>query len=174
MASSLNKVMLMGNITRDVEVKFTNSQQAVATIGIAVNRRWKTPDGEQREETTFVDCDAWGKTAELIGKFFSKGRPIMIEGRLKMDTWQDKESGQNRSKLKVVIEDFYFVDSKPGGGGPGGGGGGDFEDAAPRQKSGGYGGGGGGSPARAAGYNPAGGKPAASSASSMGEDDIPF
>jgi len=175
MASSLNKVMLMGNITRDVEVKFTNSQQAVATIGIAVNRRWKTPDGEQREETTFVDCDAWGKTAELIGKFFSKGRPIMIEGRLKMDTWQDKESGQNRSKLKVVIEDFYFVDSKPGGGGPGGGGG-EFDDAAPRQKSGGYGGGGGGggSPARAAGYNPAGSKPAASSAGSMGEDDIPF
>jgi len=172
MASSLNKVMLMGNITRDIEVKYTNSQQAVATIGIAVNRRWKTPEGEQREETTFVDCDAWGKTAELMGKFFSKGRPVMIEGRLKMDTWQDKESGQNRSKLKVVIEDFYFVDSKPGGGG----GGGEYADEGGQRQSrsgGGGGGGGGGGAARAAGYNPAGAKPAAGNAG-MGDDDIPF
>jgi single-strand DNA-binding protein len=122
MASSLNKVMLMGNITRDIELRHTSGNQAVATIGLAMNRRWRTPEGEQREEVTFVDCDAWGKTAEMIAQYFAKGRPIMIEGRLKLDTWQDKESGGNRSKLKVVIETFYFVDSKGGGGGGGGGG----------------------------------------------------
>src|SRR3954469_7488692 len=124
MASSLNKVMLMGNITRDIELRHTPSNQAVATVGLAMNHRWKTPEGEQREEVTFVDCDAWGKTAEMIAQYFSKGRPIMIEGRLKLDTWQDKKTGGNRSKLKVVIDNFYFVDSKGGGGGGGGGEGG--------------------------------------------------
>lgn len=122
MASSLNKVMLMGNITRDIELRHTTGNQAVATIGLAMNRRWRTPEGEQKEEVIFVDCDAWGKTAEMIAQYFAKGRPIMIEGRLKLDTWQDKKTNENRSKLKVVIENFYFVDSKPGGGNGGGGG----------------------------------------------------
>jgi single-strand DNA-binding protein len=140
MASSLNKVMLMGNITRDIELRHTSGNQAVATIGLAMNRRWRTPEGEQREEVTFVDCDAWGKTAEMIAQYFAKGRPIMIEGRLKLDTWQDKESGGNRSKLKVVIENFYFVDSKGGSGGGGGGGEGGNSNAAgggwgPRQNT---------------------------------------
>jgi single-strand DNA-binding protein len=121
MASSLNKVMLMGNITRDIELRHTPSNLAVATIGMAMNHRWRTPEGEQKEDVTFVDCDAWGKTAELIAQYFAKGRPIMIEGRLKLDTWQDKKTNENRSKLKVVIENFYFVDSKPGSGGGAGG-----------------------------------------------------
>ncbi len=121
MAGSFNKVILMGNITRDIELKHTNSNQAVAQVGLAVNRRWRTPEGEQREEVTFIDCEAWGKTAEMMKQFFGKGRPVMIEGRLKLDTWQDKETGKDRSKLKVVVENFHFVDSKPGGGGGGGG-----------------------------------------------------
>jgi len=124
MAGSFNKVFLMGNLTRDVEVRHTPGGTQVATIGIAVNRRYKTQSGEQREETTFVDCDAWGRTAEVMGQYLSKGRPVFIEGRLKLDQWQDQQ-GQNRSKLKVVIENFQFVDSPgdgPSGGGRGGGG----------------------------------------------------
>jgi single-strand DNA-binding protein len=116
---NLNRVFLMGNLTRDVELKHTNSNQAVANVGIAVNRRWKTPEGESREEVTFIDCEAWGKTAENMAKFFSKGRPIFIEGRLKLDQWE--KEGQKFSKLRVVVEGFEFVDSKPGAGGGGGG-----------------------------------------------------
>jgi single-strand DNA-binding protein len=115
MAGNFNKVLLMGNLTRDIELKYTQSNQAVANVGIAVNRRWRTEQGEQREETTFVDCEAWGKTAETMAKFLSKGRPVFIEGRLKLDTWQDKTDGSNRSKLKVVVETFQFIDSRPGG-----------------------------------------------------------
>ncbi len=121
MAGSFNKVILLGNITRDIELRHTANNRAVATVGIAVNYRWKTPEGEQKEEVTFVDCEAWGRTAEVMSQYLNKGRPVFIEGRLKLDTWQDKESGQNRSKLKVVVESFQFVDSKGGGGGGGGG-----------------------------------------------------
>ena len=119
MAGSFNKVMLMGNLTRDPELKYTPSNTAVAQIGIAVNRRYRTKDGEDREETTFVDCDAWGRTAEVMNQYLSKGRPVFIEGRLKLDQWQDQDGG-NRSKLKVVIESFQFIDSKGDGGGGGG------------------------------------------------------
>ncbi len=121
MAGSVNKVFLMGNLTRDVEIKHTPSDQSVATIGIAVNRRFRTRDGEDRDETTFVDCEAWGRTAEVMGQYLSKGRPVFIEGRLKLDQWDDRETGKKRSKLKVVVENFQFVDS-PGGGGGGGSG----------------------------------------------------
>jgi single-strand DNA-binding protein len=117
-----NKVLLMGNITRDIELKHTASSQAVATIGLAVNRRYKTKDGEDREDTTFVDCEAWGRTAEVIHQYFGKGKPIFIEGRLKLDQWEDKE-GKKQSKLRVVIEGFEFVESRGGGEGGGGGGG---------------------------------------------------
>ncbi len=120
--ANLNKVLLIGNLTRDVELTATPSGMQVAKLGLAVNRRWTGNDGERKEETTFIDCEAWGKTGENIAKFFNKGRPIFIEGRLKLDTWQDKESGQNRSKMKVVVEAFEFVDSKAGGGGGSGGG----------------------------------------------------
>jgi len=90
----------MGNLTRDVELKNTPSNQQVATLGLAVNRRWRTPEGEDREETTFVDCEAWGRTAETLSKYLSKGRPVFIEGRLKLDQWEDKE-GKKQSKIRV-------------------------------------------------------------------------
>lgn len=160
--ASFNKVILMGNLTRDVELRHTAGNNAVANVGLAVNRRWKTPEGETREETTFVDCEAWGKTAEMMSQFFSKGRPIMVEGRLKMDTWQDKESGANRSKLKVVVENFHFVDSKPGSGGEGGGSGGGGRSYAPRQSQAA------GAPTGGGDHPGGGGRPA------MSEDDIPF
>ena len=117
MAGSFNKVFLMGNLTRDIELKHTPSDQSVATIGLAVNRRYTTKEGEKREETTFVDCEAWGRTAEIMSQYLSKGRGVFIEGRLKLDQWEDRETGKNRSKLKVVIDNFQFVDSKGGGGG---------------------------------------------------------
>ncbi len=129
MAGNVNKVFLMGNLTRDVELKFTPSNQPVATFGLAMNRRYKTKDGENREETTFVDCEAWARTAEVMNEYLAKGRPVFIEGRLKLDQWQDKE-GNNRSKLRVVVENFQFIDSR-GGGGSGGGGGGGGRASAP-------------------------------------------
>lgn len=115
--ASYNKVLLMGNITRDIELRHTQTNMAVATIGLAVNRRFKTADGQMKEEVCFVDCDAWGKTAENMAKFFSKGRPVFIEGRLRLDQWE--KDGAKHSKLKVVIEGFEFVDSKPGSGAEG-------------------------------------------------------
>ncbi|MCL4220835.1 MAG: single-stranded DNA-binding protein [Phycisphaerales bacterium] len=112
----------MGNLTRDVELRHTSGNQAVANIGLAVSRRYRGNDGEMKEETTFVDCEAWGKTAETMSKYLQKGRPVFIEGRLKLDTWQDKNDGSNRSKMRVVIENFRFIDSRGGEGGSGGGG----------------------------------------------------
>ena len=120
MAGSYNKVLLLGNLTRDPELKYTPGNMAVAELGLAVNRRYRTKDGEDREETTFVDCEAWGRTAEVLCEYLSKGRPVFIEGRLKLDQWQDKE-GNHRSKLRVVVETFQFVDSRGDGGGSGGG-----------------------------------------------------
>ena len=103
----------MGNLTRDPELKQTPSSQSVAQIGIAMNRKFKDREGNMREETTFVDCEAWGRTAEVMAQYLSKGKPVFVEGRLKLDQWQDKDGG-NRSKLKVVIESFQFIDSKGG------------------------------------------------------------
>ena len=108
-----NRVILGGNITRDIEVRYLpTSNTAVASFGIAINRKWKDSSGELKEEVTFVDCEAFGKTAENIGKFFSKGKPILVEGRLRLDAWKDKTDGSNRSKLKVVIDTFEFVGGK--------------------------------------------------------------
>ena len=118
--ANFNKVLLVGNLTRDPELKHTPSNQAVAQIGLAVNRNYQTKDGEKREETTFVDCEAWGRTAEVMCQYLAKGRPVLVEGRLKLDQWQDKD-GNNRSKLKVVIENFQFLGGR-GEGGQGGGG----------------------------------------------------
>lgn len=109
--ANYNKVLLMGNLTRDPELKRTSNDMAVAQLSIASNRRYKDKMGELKEETTFVDCEAWGKTAETMAKYLAKGRPVFVEGRLKLDQWQDKD-GNNRSKLKVVIENFQFVDSR--------------------------------------------------------------
>ena len=130
MAGNFNKVFLMGNLTRDVELRHTSGNQPVANLSIAVNRRFKTQSGEQRDETTFVDCEAWGRTAEVMSQYLSKGRPVFVEGRLRLDQWQDQQ-GQNRSKLKVVIETFQFVDSRADAGGGGGGG------ASPSRQGGG-------------------------------------
>jgi single-strand DNA-binding protein len=109
----VNQVTLMGNLTRDVEMRHTSGNNAVGNFGIAVNRRF-TSNGEKREEVTFVDCEAWGKTAELIAQYFAKGRPILVSGRLKLDTWE--KDGQKHSKLRVVVENFYFCGGKDEGG----------------------------------------------------------
>ncbi len=140
--ASFNQVILLGNLTRDVELKHTPSNQAVANIGLAMNRQYKTRDGEQREETTFVDCEAWGRQAEVMAQYLSKGRPVFIQGRLKLDTWQDQQ-GQNRSKLKVVVENFQFVGGRDGGGGGAsqGGGGGNRQEFQPSPSPSGGGGG---------------------------------
>lgn len=115
--ASYNKVLLMGNLTRDVELRHTPNNQAVGRIGLAVNRQYRGADGELREEVSFIDCEAWGKTAETMSKYLSKGRPVFIEGRLKLDQWE--KEGQKFSKLKVVVEGFKFIDSRGGGGGGG-------------------------------------------------------
>src|SRR5579863_4578859 len=116
--ASFNKVILMGNLTRDPELRYTPKGMAIAKIGLAINRSWKSETGETKEEVTFVDVDAFGRTAENIGQYFKKGRPILIEGRLKLDQWDDKQTGQKRSKLGVVLESFQFMDSKGGDSGP--------------------------------------------------------
>lgn len=124
--ADFNKVILLGRLTRDPELRYTSSGQALAKIGLAVGRKYYNKQTQQSvEETTFVDCDAWGKQAELLNQYMRKGRQLFIEGRLKFDSWESKE-GQRRSKLSVVIENFQFVDSGGGGGGgenSGGGGG---------------------------------------------------
>ena len=109
--ASFNKVILMGNLTRDPELRYTPKGTAIARIGLAVNRVWKTETGESKEEVTFVDCDAYGKTGETIGQYLKKGRPILIEGRLRYDTWEDKQTKQKKNKLSVVLENFQFLDS---------------------------------------------------------------
>lgn len=117
--ANYNKVLLMGNLTRDIELKSIAGGQNVAKLGLAVNRKWTGPDGQLKEEVTFVDCEAWGKTGENLAKYLSKGKPVFIEGRLKLDMWE--KDGQKHSKMKVVVESFQFIDSKGGGGGGGGG-----------------------------------------------------
>ena len=122
--ASFNKVMLMGNLTRDPQLKYLPSQMAVAEFGLACNRKFRTANGEDREEVTFVDITAFGKQAEVINQYCQKGKSIFIEGRLKFDSWEDKNGGGKRSKITVVVENFQFVGGRDGGGGPGGGGGG--------------------------------------------------
>ena len=117
--ANLNKVMLIGNLTRDPDLKYTPGNQAVCEIGLAVNRKYRTKEGEDREETTYVDCEAWGKQAEVLKQYMTKGKPLFIEGRLKLDTWEDKDGGK-RSKMRVVIENFQFLGAAGGGGGGGG------------------------------------------------------
>ena len=124
-----NKVILMGNLTRDPEVKYTSGGTAIAKLGMAINRTWTNKEGQKQEETTFVDVDAFGRQAEVIGQYLKKGRPVMIEGRLKLDQWDDKQTGQKRSKLGVTLEGFQFLDSRGEGGGGGGGGQGYQSDA---------------------------------------------
>lgn len=141
--ASLNKVMLIGNLTRDPEVRYTPKGTAVTEIGLAVNRIVGGGEGgDRREETTFVDVTLWGKTAELAGQYLKKGRPVFIEGRLQLESWQDKTTGQSRSKLTVVGEGMQFLGGRNEGGG-GGGGNESFGGSSGPERS--YGGGGGSS-----------------------------
>ncbi|MEM1084345.1 MAG: single-stranded DNA-binding protein [Verrucomicrobiota bacterium] len=161
--ANLNKVMLIGNLTRDPELRYTPKGTAVADIGLAINRVWRDDQSQKHEDTTFVDVTLWGRQAELAQQYLGKGRGVYVEGRLQLDTWDDKETGQKRSKLKVVGENLQFLPDGKGSSGPrpsggGGGGGGNAAPAKPQQSSG---------PAQ-------GGSAAAPSDFDGEEDDIPF
>jgi single-strand DNA-binding protein len=178
--ANLNKVMLIGNLTRDPEIKYTPKGQAIAELGLAINRHYTLDSGEKREETTFVDVTLWGRQAEIAKEYLSKGKPVYIEGRLQLDTWDDKQTGQKRSKLRVTGEGLQLLGSRGEGGGGGGGGGGGY--------SGGSGGGGHSTPSDEYDQRPAprapqrpapqsgGGKPrpAPAQPDPDEEDDIPF
>jgi single-strand DNA-binding protein len=112
--ASLNRVLLMGNMTRDPQLSYLPSQTAVVEFGLAMNRKFKKQDGSQGEEICFVDCQIFGKRAEVINKYFKKGDPIFIEGRLKLDSWQAQD-GSKRSRLRVFVENFEFIGSRRGG-----------------------------------------------------------
>lgn len=170
--ASYNKVILIGNLTRDPQVRYTPSGTAVTELGLAVNRVWMDKaTNTKKEETTFIDVTLWGRQAELAGEYLSKGRPVLIEGRLHLDSWDDKESGQKRSKLKVVGEEMQFLGSREGSGGGGGGS---------------RGGSGGGAPARRAsndddfggapsgGGNYGGGRDNSPAPEDFPQDDVPF
>lgn len=122
--ASYNKVMLMGNLTRDPEIRYTPKGTAVTEIGLAVNRVYTTETGEKREEVTFVDITFWGRQAEIIHQYCKKGRPLFVEGRLQLDTWDDKQTGQKRSRLRVVGENMQLLGGRDSGTESGGGGGG--------------------------------------------------
>jgi single-strand DNA-binding protein len=160
--ASFNKVILAGNLTRDPELRYTPSGKAIAKFGLAVNRNWTTDTGEKKEEVTFVDVDAFGRQAEVISQFMKKGRSLLVEGRLKLDQWDDKQTGQKRSRLGVVLESFSFIDSnRTGEGGEGGEGG---EPAAPRSRP---------APSRPASA-PLAAPSAPEDSGPPSEDDVPF
>jgi single-strand DNA-binding protein len=155
--ASFNKVILLGNLTRDPEVRYTPKGSAVCDIGLAVNRQYTLDNGEKREEVTFVDIVLWARLAEIAGEYLKKGRPVFIEGRLQLDTWDDKTSGQKRSKLRVIGETMQLLGSRPAGAGAGAGGGeGGEEDRPPRSA---------GKPAA---------PPKAAAAAEPDDDEIPF
>lgn len=113
--ANLNKVMLMGNLTRDVEMRAVREGSSVGKFALAINRNYTLASGEKREEVTFIECEAWGKTAEIIAKYVTKGRPLFVEGRLKQDTWTDKDNNK-RTAIKVVVENFQFIGGPREGG----------------------------------------------------------
>ncbi len=158
---NLNKVMLIGNLTRDPEVKYTPKGSAVADIALAINRSYSTDQGEKREETTYVDVVLYGRLAEIAGEYLRKGRPAYIEGRLKLDTWDDKQTGQKRSKMRVVGESLQLLGGRDSGGAGGdseGGGGRSFQRPPDRSEA----------PSRVGGNKPH--DPDLDS----GHDDVPF
>src|SRR5207245_8202895 len=116
--ASFSNASLAGNLTRDPELRYTPKGMAIAKLGLAINRTWKNEAGETKEEVTFVDVDSFGRQAEVISQYFRKGRPILIEGRLRLDQWDDKQTGQKRSKLGVVLEGLSFIDSNRGDSAP--------------------------------------------------------
>ena len=120
MAKGFNKVILMGNLTRDPELRNTPNGQSVCNFGLAVNRTWRNADGQQQEAVSYIDCVAWGKPGEILAQYLQKGRPVLVSGRLEQRSWEAE--GQKRSKVEVIVEDFNFVDSgNRGGDGEGGG-----------------------------------------------------
>lgn len=176
--ASYNKVILLGNLTRDPQVRYTPGGTAVAEIGLAVNRQWFDKQSNQKkEETTFVDVTLWGRQAEVAGEYLAKGRSVLIEGRLQLDQWEDKTSGEKRSKLKVVGEEMKMVGGRGEGGGDFGGGGGGGS-----QQRGGGGGGRGPQGGRKPAGRPAAAEEGGSSADSfydsapqdIPDDDVPF
>jgi single-strand DNA-binding protein len=160
--ANFNKVILAGNLTRDPELRYTPKGSAIADIGLAINRSWKSETGETKEEVTFVDVAAYGRTAEVIAQYLRKGRPVLIEGRLKLDTWEDKQTNQKKSRLRVVCENFQFIDSNrpaEGGGSPPVGGSPGAPGAAPARSR---------PPTTPSAPSPVGSDDAAA------EDDVPF
>jgi len=161
--ASFNKVLLLGNLTRDPELRVTPKGSSICQFGLAVNRQFKDDSGATRDETTFVDIEAWGKQGELVAKYLSKGSPCFVEGRLRLDTWDDKQSGQKRSRMKVVLENVQFLGTPRTGtaGAAGGQGGGEEYDQTAEP--------------RASVPPPRGGtsRPAAPT-SQVADDDVPF
>ena len=165
--ANLNKVFLMGNLTRDPQLSYLPSQTPVCEMGLAVNRRWNGQDGQPREEVTFVDCVSYGRQAETLSKYLRKGKPVFIEGRLKLDQWEAQD-GTKRSRMRVIVEGFQFIDSRPAGG---------CDSAAPEDDS--------GAPAARPAYRPAArtvparpapneAPPPEMDAPPIRDDDIPF
>ena len=130
MAKGFNKVILMGNLTRDPETRTTPNGQTVTNFSLAVNRTWKGADGQQNEDVSYIDCVAWGKPGEIIAQYLGKGRAVLVSGRLDQRSWDDKDSGQKRSKIEVVVEDFNFV-----GGGRGDDGGSNYSQSSSSSSS---------------------------------------
>jgi single-strand DNA-binding protein len=129
MAKDLNKAMIIGNLTRDPELKTTPNGQQVVSLGVATNRSWKNQQGETQEQAEFHNVEAWGKLAEIIGQYLTKGRRAYFEGRLQTDQWEAKDGGGKRSRTKIVAQDMILLDSR--GSAPGGGGGGGASDQTP-------------------------------------------
>lgn len=154
--ANINRVFLAGNLTRDPQVRFLANEKAVAEFGLAINRKFKAGDGSLKEETTFVDIEVWGRTAELCSQYLTKGRGCFVEGRLKLDTWEDKKDGSKRSKLRVVADNVQFLDGGKGRG-----------EGAPGADAGDAGEGGDAAPAPARPSRPASPAPAA-------DDEPPF
>lgn len=116
---NFNKVILCGNMTKDPELRYIPSGAAVCEFTLAINKKWKTKDGVQKDEVSYIDCVSWARTAEIVAQFMKKGRPLLVEGELRQERWQDQSSGQNRSKVKVNVQNVQFVGAKPEGGGAG-------------------------------------------------------
>ena len=114
---AFNKVILLGNLTADPELRTTPNGQNVTSFSLAINRTWNSANGERQEETSFINCTAWGKTGETIAKYVSRGRQLLVSGRLQQRTWQDKDTGKNRSAIDVIVEEFRFVSDGSRGGG---------------------------------------------------------
>lgn len=136
--ANYNRIILVGNLTRDPQLKYLPSQMAVVEFGLAVNHKFRTKDGQERDEVLFIDCSCFGKGADIINRYCQKGKPLLVEGRLKYDTWEDKQGGGKRSKHSIVVDNFQLMGgrSDAGGGAPDSGAGGGYDEgAAPPQRS---------------------------------------